>query len=60
MSRIEIIRQQDVIVDYPYSPRGDGNVKKKRQTIDADGLITLIPREGTETTRLTFGGLSSS
>ena len=36
-------------VDYPYSPRGDGNPGKEVTRTDNKLLITLIPREGTET-----------
>ena len=46
-------------VDYPYSPRGDGNGKSAlERPLRTSQLITLIPREGTETRYrlLTFSG----
>ncbi len=45
-------------VDYPYSPRGDGNNSQAvRIVLFLAQLITLIPREGTETrlARFSFG-----
>ena len=36
-------------VDYPYSPRGDGNSTAMLSWLSNFLLITLIPREGTET-----------
>ena len=37
-------------VDYPYSPRGDGNYNASGEILaEFRKLITLIPREGTET-----------
>ena len=39
-------------VDYPYSPRGDGNLVVFCKHNNLLLLITLIPREGTETIEL--------
>lgn len=42
------------LVDHPYSPRGDGDSQTSSTSISTETtrLITLIPREGTETRML--------